>query len=126
MSRAFGHLLPAKSIADLCFTVAAQQMQQQRLQAIQHQRQQAMMAQSMGQMQPGAMYGMQPNNYAVHPQQLAQLQAMQSRVMAQRPQQVCRTSHPFPVHPSQPMLIQGTGCSEPAGKTRMLHAATLN
>jgi len=67
-------------------TDAAQQMQQQRLQAIQHQRQQAMMAQSMGQMQPG-MYPMQPNGY-VHPQQLAQFQAMQSRVMAQRPQQV--------------------------------------
>lgn len=73
-------------------------MQQQRLQAIQQQRQQQLMAQQMYQMQPGGV-PMGQNGF-MHPQQMAQFQAMQARQMAARQQQqqhqVCRLQSSLP------------------------------
>lgn len=87
--------LPAKC-APFCSTtahanffppVAAQQMQQQRLHAIQQQRQQQMLmqqAQQMGgYMGPNGM-PMGNNMMQIHPNHMAQIQAMQARQMAQR------------------------------------------
>lgn len=115
-------MLLAKAAANLS-TVAAQQMQHQRLQAIQQQRQQQMMAQQMYQMQPGAM-PMGQNNY-MHPSQIAQLQAMQARSMQQRQQQPVGGAHQFSplVVETNYTYIESTAA---AGKTRTLHKTSLN